>query len=252
MEFRDGTTASADEIVITTDPATVFGRLLDRPMPRPLAKRYRDPRMIRFSSYHCAFACDLPSVPFRGDYVCELSPAYQFRLGSPTLVVREFSHDPSSAPAGQTLLQTMTICDEETSRRFIALREDREAYALRKRYLAKWLERAIVEKFPELDGHLTCIDVWTPATYNRYTGSEMGSFMSFAFGAKVLPLRLSGSIHGLRNVTMANQWLQAPGGLPIAAESGKTAIEKITAKYRKALHREQKEAELAQAEEVAR
>ena len=243
VEFRDGTTASADEIVITTDPATVFPALLDLPMPRALAARYRDRRMMRFSSYHCAFVCDLPeAVGFQGDYVCELSPALAFRLGTPTLMVREFSHEPGSAPAGKVMLQTMTACDEDTARRFIALRRDKETYDLRKRYLAKWFERAIVEKFPALEGHLSCVDVWTPATYHRYIGSEIGSFMSFAFGAKVLPLRASDRVPELSNVTLANQWLRVPGGLPIAAESGKLAIRSITAKYRRALRRERKAA----------
>ena len=240
VAFADGTVINADEIVVTLDPAVVFPKLTDTPMPRALADRYRDKRLMRFSSYHCAFACDLPEVPFRGDFVCTLPPSYQFRLGTPTLVVREFSHEPSSAPAGSVLLQTMTICDEETCRRFLALREDSDAYERRKRHLAKWLRRALEETFPSLEGHLSCIDVWTPATYERMTGSEIGSFMSFAFGAKFIPLRLSNRIPGLSNVTMASQWLQAPGGLPIAAEAGKRAIERISAKYRRKSRRAQK------------
>lgn len=241
VEFRDGTTAEADEIVVTLDPAVVFPRMLDLPMPKELAARYRDKRLMRFSSYHCAFACDLPEIPFRGDFVCELSPPYPFRLGTPTLMVREFSHEPGSAPKGSVLLQTMTICDEDACRRFLALRKDPETYAQRKRYLAKWMERALAEQFPALKGHLTCIDVWTPATYERMIGSEIGSFMSFAFGPKFLPIRTSARVPGLSNVTMANQWLHAPGGLPIAAEAGMLAIRSVTAKYRRELRRERKE-----------
>lgn len=240
VQFRDGTTAEADEIVVTLDPAVVFPRLLGLPMPRGLAARYRDKRLMRFSSYHCAFACDLPKVPFRGDFVIKPDPACQFRLGSPVLTVREFSHDPDAAPRGSTLLQTMTACDEETCRRFIALRKDRDAYVRRKEYLAKWTERALAEQFPELDGHLSCLDVWTPATYERMIGSQIGSFMSFAFGANVLPLRASARVPGLSNVTMATQWLRAPGGLPFAAEAGMLAICRITAKHRHAPRREPK------------
>ena len=241
VEFRDGTVATADEIVVTTDPATVFPALLDCPMPKGLAARYRHPRMMRFSSWHCAFVCDRPDeVRFSGDAAWEPSPAVAFRLGSPTVLLRELSHDPGSAPAGKCLLQTMIPCDEDAARRFIDLRKDPAAYARRKQYLAKWTARAIAERFPALEGHLTCLDVWTPATYQRYVGSEIGSFMSFAFGARVLPLRASDRVPGVVNVTLATQWLRAPGGLPIAAESGMKAIRTITARYRRALRRERK------------
>lgn len=76
-------------------------------------------------------------------------------------------------------------------------------------------------------GALRLIDSWTPATYRRYVGSEVGSFMGFAFGGFVLPRMESGQIDGIENVTLATQWLQAPGGLPIAAQSGRQAVERM-------------------------
>ena len=51
--------------------------------------------------------------------------------------------------------------------------------------------------------------------------------MSFAFGPRYIPLRTSNKINGLKNVILATQWLQPPGGLPIAAEGGKLAIQAI-------------------------
>ena len=69
--------------------------------------------------------------------------------------------------------------------------------------------------------------MWTPATYNRYVGSEIGSFMSFALPKRTPPLKISGKIEGLRNVVLATQWQQAPGGLPIAALFGREAITTI-------------------------
>jgi hypothetical protein len=78
-----------------------------------------------------------------------------------------------------------------------------------------------------MKGTLQCIDLWTPATYHRFTGSEMGSFMSFALPSKALPLRVGNRVNGLSNVILATQWQQAPGGLPIAAETGKIAAQTI-------------------------
>ena len=115
--FADGTGARADEILITLDPAVAFPKLLGMPMTKSFAKRYHDPRFFRFSSFHCAFACDLPAPPFRGDFAWSLPPALAFRLGSPILLLREFSHEPSFAPAGKSLLQVMLPCAEDAARR---------------------------------------------------------------------------------------------------------------------------------------
>ena len=92
--------------------------------------------------------------------------------------------------------------------------------------------KLIENQFPEMQGTLQFVDIWTPATYRRFTGSEMGSFMSFALPSKVLPLRVDNRVEGLSNVVLATQWQQAPGGLPIAAEAGKVAAETIDKKER--------------------
>ena len=42
-----------------------------------------------------------------------------------------------------------------------------------------------------------------------------------------MPTRKSNRIKELDNVILATQWIQAPGGLPIAAELGKLAAEEI-------------------------
>ena len=238
VSFSDGTEIFADYIIITTDPATVFGKLLDGDMPRELKAKYESPRLMRFSSYQCAFKCDLPTVPFESDISFDLPYKYRVRLRTVNLVVREFSHEPSFAPEGCNILQTMTFCDEKMAKRFIEKRaSDKADYDRRKRYLSEWIKRAMIEKMPELDGHLELIDVWTPATYRRFVGSDIGSYMSFVFSKNVAPLASKNRIKGLKNVLLATQWQQAPGGLPIAAELGKRAVElinKMTRPTRKA------------------
>ena len=232
VRFSDGTTARGDEIVITTDPAAAFPTLLGMPMTKAFAKRYRDPRLFRFSAFHCAFACEIDALPFRGDYVLSLSPSLAFRLGSKTLLLREFSHDPAVGPAGQTVLQAMIPCTEDAARRSIELRKDTAAYLLRKRELAALVFEAITRKFPALEESTYCLDVWTPATYERYTGAEIGSFMSFLFGGGKMPAAVNGRVPGIENLTFCGQWQRAPGGLPVAAACGKAAAYAIAKKYR--------------------
>lgn len=227
VTLADGTQLDADYVIITADPAQVFGRLISAPMPHSLERLYKRPGLSRFSCFQCAFSCPSDRVDFCSDIIFRLPSDLQERLGTDRLIIREFSHEGGFAPPGETVLQTMVFCDEHCCREFIALSERKDEYDSVKKRLSAAVREAIEWRFPEMAGTLRLIDSWTPATYRRYVGSEVGSFMGFAFGGFVLPRMESGQIDGIENVTLATQWLQAPGGLPIAAQSGRQAAERM-------------------------
>lgn len=229
VTLDDGTGASADYVIITADPAVVFGSLLDRSyMPAKLAEQYKDSNMVRFSSTHCAFAFDGEELPFRGDMVYEIPQEHRELLCGRYLMVREFSHEKSFAPKGKHLIQTMVYCPEDDAKALISLYKDKQAYNDYKQRMVRSVEQIACARMPALSGKLTCMDAWTPATYHRFVGSEVGSFMSFIMPAGMVPAQLSGKIEGLDNVVLATQWQMAPGGLPIAATAGKDAIKLIS------------------------
>ncbi len=234
VSFADGSKLEADYIVLATDPASTFGKLIDLPMPKALQKNYKNSRFLRFSAYHCAYACSLSELPFEGDLIFEIPEEYRETLLTDRLIVREFSHEKNFAPEGENLLQTMVFTFEERAKDFITLRKnDRAAYNKKKQALASVTQKLIEERFPVLSGKLKCIDVWTPATYHRFINSEIGSFMSFVLPARALPLCAANRVKGLSNVILATQWQQSPGGLPIAADVGKKAIQAIMTQERK-------------------
>ena len=204
--------------------------MLDIPLPKQLEKQYSNPAMPRFSSYQCALACDEKKLPFTHDFIFRLPAKYQKKLHSKTLILREFSHEKSFAPKGKSLLQTLTFCTEKESLKFIKLRKDKPAYDEKKKQIADTMVEIITEKFPQLKGKLHPIDVWTPATYKRYTDSETGSYMSFLLPPNIFPKAVDNRVKSLKNVFLATQWQQAPGGLPIAAKVGKRVIERINRK----------------------
>ena len=232
VEFSDGTRETADYFVCACDTKITFDRLLGRKPPHALRAQYANPNMPLFSAYHAAFACDIGDLDFRGDFMFSLPWQYQKLLKTPYLILREFSHEPTFAPEGKTVLQTLTFCNEKTAREWIDLRENKTAYRQKKRELSEALSTAISEKFPHMRGKLQCLDVWTPATYHRYTGGEAGAFMSFLLPKNKLPVPLSAAVPGLQNVLLATQWQQAPGGLPTAATLGKQAADLIEKKER--------------------
>ncbi len=225
VALDDGSVVDTDHVVVTADPAVAFGTLLERAyMPKGLAEQYRDSNMIRFSATHCAFSFDGEQPPFTGDMVFDIPEQHRELLCGKYLMLREFSHEKSFAPAGKSILQTMIYCMEEDAKMLVALRADKAAYAQRKREMVQAVEQIICDRIPALQGRISCIDAWTPATYNRFVGSEVGSFMSFIMPAGAAPAQMPGKIDGLSNVYLATQWQMAPGGLPIAARAGVDAV----------------------------
>lgn len=228
VTLADDTEIHADYVIVTADPKTVFGKMLDAPMPYGLDVDYKNKRTQRFSAIQCALSCNLPKPPFESDLIFEIPDKYKEKLHAKNLIIREFSHEPSFAPKNKSLIQTMIFCDENTSKAFISIKgTDKKIYDELKMSHAETVKRVIEEHFPEIDLGLECIDVWTPATYKDFVCSDIGSFMSFTLPSKYLPFRTSERVRGINNLILATQWQQAPGGLPIAAESGIRAVKAI-------------------------
>lgn len=125
---------------------------------------------------------------------------------------------------GETVLEAMLFCDEQDARAFIALREKREAYEQKKQALGGDVLAVLQTVFPQKAEEMQLLDVWTPATYRRFTGAESGAWMTAILPPRFLPTPKSNRIRGLQNVVLATQYAQLPGGLPIAAEEGRRAI----------------------------
>ncbi len=228
VEFSDGTSLEADWVISTIDPACLFRNILDVPMPKKLEKMYRKEAFRRFSSFHVAFACDLEELSFEGDYTIEIPIELRNILPGRYLLVRHDAHEKSYAPEGKSLIQVLTYCDEDACKEFIYSRQmEKTEYYNWKRRIADTEMMLIILQFPYLEGKLNCIDVWTPATYHRYVRSDVGTFQSFALPKKHYPRVVSPRVRGIENVLLAGQWLKVPGGLPIAAETGKAAVEEL-------------------------
>ncbi len=228
VTFMNGDVIAADHIIVTCDPSEVFGKMIDIGMPAGLARMYHDSRLKRFSSCHCAFACDTDKVSFEGDRILKVSDRNVKDLHADVITVREFSHEPSFCPQGKVILQTMAFCDEKDARRFISLKDmSIDKYKNKKLQLSEAVKEELESQLPYLRGKIRCIDVWTPATYRRYVASEIGSYMSFILPSRYLPRRLDCRVKGVKGLYLATQWQQLPGGLPIAAMSGKKAVEAI-------------------------
>ncbi len=226
VHFSDGECMECDYVVVTAEPAVAYKKLLRMPMPASLQKAYHDPEAYRFSAYQCAFACDKNCVPFEGDFIYPLSKGERKLLGAENMILRSFRHESDFAPKGKTVLQSLVFCDERASRQFIRLRQDTAKYQAKKAALADVIAQSIKQKFSASAHSLQVLDVWTPATYHRYTDAEVGSFMGFIWKKRTVPKALRVDLVR-EHVFFAGQWLQSPGGLPIAAKEGRDIVERI-------------------------
>lgn len=221
--LSDGTCCSADYVIATCDPTITFGQLLPADfMPRRMAHRINNPKTPIFSALQTAFCCDTEVLQPFGTRVID-APSFSSRSGG-RLPIREFSHEPQFAPMGKTVLQTLVFLTAEEANAWIASAEKRpQEYRRRKEAVAAQTQAAIVRAMPELKNRLHCLDVWTPATYHRYFGADSGAFLSYAFTPQASLRSLPTRIHGLKQFSVASQWLSSPGGLPNAALAGKHA-----------------------------
>ncbi|MFO7942630.1 MAG: NAD(P)/FAD-dependent oxidoreductase [Bacillota bacterium] len=150
-------------------------------------------------------------------------------LGDPIdrLTISHFTHEPDFAPKGHTLITCAVNQFADDYDAWWLLSRDRTAYAEEKRRIGKSVRLAIERRFPEMRGELRVLDVATPTTYERYCNAFRGAFMAFlpTVGGKMMAH--SGRVRGVKNIFLSGQWLQPPGGLPVAAITGRDTIMRI-------------------------
>ena len=219
VEFSDGTRCGADFFIFATDCKTTYEQILKMPMEKILNNRYNSNKWQKFSAVSVAFSVE-GEVPFEMEAIISISKENQNKLNGEFLAVREFSYFKNFAPSGKNVLVSMIQCDQKTCKEWISLYGDKEEYKNKKQEIALAQIEEIEKTFPTLKGKIQILDSWTPYTYQKFTGECDGAFMSFIVGKKSVPLKSSNRVKNLKNVVLASQWLQPPGGLPIALYSG--------------------------------
>ena len=109
----------------------------------------------------------------------------------------------------------------------------KEDYEKTKDALVSEVAKRIEKAFPEMSGSLEFLDAWTPVTYERYCGAYHGSYMSFVTTPAGKQIKMKGQLKGIRNLYVAGQWTNSPGGLPVAVASGKFAVQRILKKQKR-------------------
>lgn len=225
VEFEDGEKIEADNIVVSFDPKIFFDKLTNF---KPVSIKQLYNKYKRFSTIHTAFSIPEDAVSFSGTMSIEIPEKYKDKLHSDKVAFRESSYEKSFVHKGKKVIQTMIYVDEEYSKHLVSIgKHNRDAYKIEKEELGIVQKALLEESFPHLQGQIELIDNWTPYTYARYVGSEIGSWMSFILPARKLPTFLRSKVRNIKNVFLASQWNMMPGGLPFAALAGKNVAKLI-------------------------
>jgi phytoene dehydrogenase-like protein len=148
-----------------------------------------------------------------------------------SVLLKSFSSEPSYSPEGKNLLQTLLVQYEDDFDKWARLYEgNREAYKQEKEKIAQSVLAAIEDKFPQLKGKMTVVETVSPYSYYRFCGAYKGAYMSFILTPFAKKKTHKGTLRKIKNVFLAGQWLQPPGGLPNAGATGRFVIQRICKK----------------------
>jgi phytoene dehydrogenase-like protein len=230
VRFSGDRIIDAGYVIASCDVHITLKKLLkNKYIDKQFEYRYRRPREYPvLSSFHAAFGVreDLRNYPHA--LVFETEPLTVGVTGYCSLGMRNYSYEKDFAPPG---CATLTVALNQTTEDYAFWKNlytgDREQYRREKERIAEGIRERLERRFPELRGKIAFLDAATPVTYHRYTGAYQGAWMSFMMTPKTKLMMHHGFIRGLKNCLLSGQWLQPPGGLPLAALYGKYTIQRI-------------------------
>lgn len=223
-----GEQITADYIICATDTEVTFGKLLDKTyMDQKLRKVYecRTGYPVN-STFHVSFGIKgTESVGISTGSV--IFPCNRFIVGNKEqdfLGIRLYDYDSKLFPADKRVIQCNILQDETDYDYWEALYKNKEAYQKEKQRIVKAIEERIVKQYPLVEGKLIYLEAYSPMTFTKWCGAYKGAYMSFFEQKGYKSFYIKNNVKGLKNVFLASQWLQANGGLPVAATSGKFAV----------------------------
>jgi phytoene dehydrogenase-like protein len=149
------------------------------------------------------------------------------------LMVRNYSFDPTLAPAGKTVVECSFMVDDFEY--WEKLYADKAAYKAEKERIAHISSEELEKKYPGFISNIEVTDVLSPMTYVRYTGNYKGSYMTWVSTPDLMKHHriVKKTLPGLENFWLSGMWVLPPGGVPTGAKSSRDVLQLICRKDRK-------------------
>lgn len=211
----------ADAVIVTRDTLSAIDTMFDQPIHEPWADQMRRDTVPMLDTFVClGVNADLSHLPENMMFRLE-QPITCGGLKVQVIGYNNYAGYAGYAPEGCTALTSAVVGDNYD---FWKAAREKGTYEEEKQRFADEFIEALSNQIPEIRGKIAVWDVATPLTYERYLGSYKGSWMSCMKKGQsniTYPCKPD----SIKNVYFAGQRLRAPGGLPVALTSGRTAVQ---------------------------
>jgi phytoene dehydrogenase-like protein len=223
-----GKRLNADCVIVANDTLAALDTLFDIPLQDAwIQEMKRD-----LEPYNCSFAgigvrANLSSLPHATILNLE-KPLEAAGEKLSFIPLYNYAEHQAYAPPGCSAL-TVIFGNSDTYQWWKDAKA-RLTYDREKENIKQQLEHILAEHIPETRGKIDVIDIATPVTYERYTGTWHGSYMSrMKVGAKLKTYPCK--VKDIKGLVFAGQRTIFPGGLPPALESGRRAVQLLCKEY---------------------
>ncbi len=234
---NNGKSFEADYFIAACDANVLYEKLLKGQCPDPeFQKRFNDPDTYPLASniyVGIGYEGSMQAIPRTLKFPVDSLAIEQNRKHTEYLQMTHYGYEPDFAPKDHTAITIAINQFQPELEKWEELALDKNAYKEEKNRIGLEVIIAMETRFPEMTGKLTLLDVATPQTYERYCNAYRGAFMAFWPTLKGKQLAHSGQIRGLDNLVLSGQWLQPPGGLPVALLTGKDTIMRLCKRINK-------------------
>ena len=208
-----------DAVIITQDLLTVKNLLGSQPKDRWIqAAKYDPPVQTTFAAI--GVRDDLRDMPYAFAFDDDISVG---GIQYDCITLTNYAEHTNYAPPG---CSSLTCSFTGDSYAYWKELKQNGTYEERKQQFADELKLLIEKHMPRLKGKIEVINIATPLTYERYTGSHKGAWMTVLLKNKItsLPRSLPAAY---KRLYFAGFRTKAPGGLPIALLSGYRAAQHV-------------------------
>ena len=235
-KLKSGEVVKGDHFISCCDANYVLINLLKQEyVKKKLAERFNEP--LKHPSPSCVL------INYRIPANVDINIPYNFKVDNFKLGTKEidhinfrvFNYDPTFVNGEYTVGQVLLDQDSNDYDYWLELRKDDEKYQAFKQEIADLVKKLIEKELPILKGKMELLDVATPMTFTRYTNASRGSYMAFLFNPDKGTIVTRGYLKGINNFMLSGQYVQSPGGIPLAMASGKFSIQWLAKKDGKKL-----------------
>lgn len=236
MATDSGEQIEADAYIWCADPYRLFYKMAGvEHLDKNLKYMYENPEgYVANTGYQAAFGIssgeDLALPEGSVIFPCD---AYEVAGESHGFCgIRIYDYDDTLFPSDKRVIQCNVLQNAKNFEYWSELHRDKEKYDKEKNRIAEDLRLRVEGKYPQLKDKLLPLGTYSPVTFAKWCNAYKGGYMSFNRLKGYKGKFVKSTVSGLKNLFLAGQWIQNGGGLPIAAASGKFAVQAMDKELR--------------------